>query len=83
MWEDLKSPAFKEGLIFLDTFGLSPEGAPENKLQITDLFMLSNTGCKRRIRKIFEFKIWRQPLLVEKQKLYQQKALDFNFYLTS
>ena len=35
MWEDLKSPAFKEGLIFLDTFGLSPEGAPENKLQIT------------------------------------------------
>ena len=33
MWEDLKSPAFKEGLIFLDTFGLSPEGAPENKLQ--------------------------------------------------
>ena len=43
MWEDLKSPAFKDGLIFLGTFGLSPEGAPEIKLEIT----LIGEYCKK------------------------------------
>ena len=39
------------------------------------------TGCKRRIRKTFEVKIWEEPLLVKKQTIPQQKALDLSFNL--
>ena len=39
------------------------------------------TGCKRRIRKTFEVKIWKETLLVEKQTIPQQKALNLSFNL--
>ena len=39
------------------------------------------TGCKSRIRKMFEFKIWKKPMLVLKQTIHQQKDLDFSFNL--
>ena len=42
---------------------------------------LACTGCKRRIRKTFEVKIWEEPLLVKKQTIPQQKALDLSFNL--
>ena len=41
------------------------------------------TGCKRRIRKIFEVKIWKESLLVKEQTIPQQKALDLSFSLAS
>ena len=37
------------------------------------------TGCRSQIRKIFEFKIWKKPMLVLKQTIHQQKALDLSF----
>ena len=40
------------------------------------------TGCKRRIQKKFELKIWKKSMLVLKQKLHQQKAHDVSFHLT-
>ena len=40
-------------------------------------------GCKRRIRKIFEVKIWKESLLVKEQTIPQQKALDLSFSLAS
>ena len=42
-----------------------------------------STGCKSQFRKIFEFKNWKEPMLVLKQTIPQQKALDLNFHLTS
>jgi hypothetical protein len=39
------------------------------------------TGCKSIFRKIFEFKIWKEPMLVVKQTIPQQKALDLSFNL--
>ena len=45
------------------------------------LLCLNSTGCKRRIRKTFEVKIWEEPLLVKKQTIPQQKALDLSFNL--
>ena len=39
------------------------------------------TGCKRRIRKTFEVKIWKESLLVKEQRVPQQKALDLSFNL--
>ena len=44
-------------------------------------FWRINTGCKRRIRKTFEVKIWKKPLLVKEQTIPQQKALDLSFNL--
>ena len=41
-----------------------------------------STGCKRRIQKIFEFRIWKEPMLVLKQTIPQKKALIFSFNLT-
>jgi len=38
-----------------------------------------STGCKRRIRKMFEFKIWKESMLVLKQTTHQQKVLDLSF----
>ena len=40
------------------------------------------TGCNSIFRKIFEFKIWKDPMLVQKQMIHQQKALDLSFNLT-
>jgi hypothetical protein len=31
---------------------------------------------------MFEFKIWKEPMLVLKQTIHQQKALDLSFNLT-
>ena len=45
------------------------------------LFSADATGCISQIRKIFEFKIWKEPMLVQKQTIHQQKALDFSFYM--
>ena len=39
------------------------------------------TGCKSQFRKIFEFKKWKEPMLVLKQTIRQQKALDLSFNL--
>ena len=39
------------------------------------------TGCKSRIRKMVEVKTWKEPMLVLKQTIPQQKALDFSFNL--
>ena len=39
------------------------------------------TGCKSRIRKMFEFKIRKKTILVLKQTTPQQKALDISFNL--
>ena len=33
------------------------------------------TGCRSQIREIFEFKIWKEPMLVLKQIILQKKAL--------
>ena len=41
------------------------------------------TGCKRRIQKTFEVKIWKESLLVKEQRIPQQKALDLSFSLAS
>ena len=41
-----------------------------------------STGCKSIFRKIFEFNIWKKPMLVLKQTIPQQKALDLSFNLT-
>ena len=41
----------------------------------------SGTGCKSQFRKIFEFKDWKEPMLVLKQTIPQQKALDLSFNL--
>ena len=41
----------------------------------------NTTGRKRPIRKTFELKIWKDSLLVEKQTIPQQKALDPSFNL--
>ena len=30
---------------------------------------------------MFEFKIWKKPMLVLKQMIHQQKVLDFSFNL--
>ena len=47
----------------------------------TLLMNFSYTGCKSRIRKMVEVKIWKEPMLVLKQTIPQQKALDFSFNL--
>ena len=39
------------------------------------------TGCVRQNENPTRFKIVKEPLLVQKQRLHQQKALDFSFYL--
>ena len=39
------------------------------------------TGCNSVFRKMFEFKIWKEPMLVLKQTIHQQKALDLSFNL--
>ena len=44
---------------------------------------LTSTGCKRWIQKIFEFKIWKKPILVLKQTIPQQKTLIFSFKMTA
>ena len=44
---------------------------------------LTSTGCKRWIWKIFEFKIWKKPILVMKQTIPQEKALTFSFKMTA
>ena len=36
-------------------------------------------GVKVNSKKNFEFKIWKKPLLVLKQTIHQQKALDLSF----
>ena len=41
--------------------------------------LIHTTGCKRGIRKTFEVKIWKEPLLVREQTIPQQKALDLRF----
>ena len=41
----------------------------------------TTTGCKRRIRKTFEVKIWKEALLVETKMIPQLKALDLSFNL--
>ena len=41
-----------------------------------DLWNYVSTGCRSQIWKIFEFRIWKEPLLVQKQTIHQQKALD-------
>ena len=40
------------------------------------------TGCKSIFRKIFEFKIWKESMLVLKQTIPQKKALVFSFKMT-
>ena len=47
------------------------------------IFCPSSTGCNSIFRKIFKFKIWKKPMLVQKQTIHQQKALDLSFNLTS
>ena len=42
---------------------------------------LPYTGCKSQFRKIFGFKNWKEPMLVLKQTIPQQKALDLSFNL--
>ena len=42
----------------------------------------TTTGCNSIFRKIFEFEIWKDPMLVQKQMIHQQKALDLSFNLT-
>ena len=37
------------------------------------------TGCKSIFRKIFEFKIWKKPMLVLKQTILHKKALILSF----
>ena len=46
---------------------------------ISEVGVKYSTGCKSRIRKMFEFKNWKEPMLVLKQTIYQQKALDLIF----
>ena len=41
-----------------------------------------STGCNSIFWKIFKFKIWKKPMLVQKQKIHQQKALDYSLNLT-
>ena len=45
------------------------------------MFISQYTGCKRRIRKTFEVKIWKEALLVETKMIPQLKALDLSFNL--
>ena len=40
------------------------------------------TGCKSRNDTYFQIKILKEPLLVLKQTVLQQKALDLSFNLT-
>ena len=47
----------------------------------SEIFALP-TGCNSIFRKIFKFKIWKEPMLVQKQTIHQQKALDLSFNLT-
>jgi hypothetical protein len=41
--------------------------------------MEGNTGCVRQNENPTNFKILKQPLLVQKQTLHQQKALDLSY----
>ena len=63
-------------------FGLS-----ENHTKSCAVFLMlwtlqKNTGCNSIFRKIFKLKIWKEPMLVQKQTIHQQKALDLSFNLT-
>ena len=60
--------------------------SPPNSLAINqsgelNIMTKNSTGCKSQFRKIFEFKNWKEPMLVLKQTIPQQKALDLSFNL--
>ena len=44
-------------------------------LDLLELLELHPTGCKSQFRKIFEFKIWKEPMLALKQMIPKLKAL--------
>ena len=47
-----------------------------------ECFVHFYTGCNSIFRKIFEFKIWKEPMLVLKQTIPQKKALILSFLET-
>ena len=52
---------------------------PQNTISIVLQYY---TGCRRRIWKFFEFKIWKKQMLVLKQTIPQKKALILSFNFT-
>ena len=45
-------------------------------------FKDNSTGCSSHFGNLTNFNILKEPLLVQKQKLHQQKALDLSFNMT-
>ena len=70
--------------IFLMEAGMDfyQDSLPENRaIKILVLFERISTGCDSHFRNPVVFNILKEPLLVQKQTLHQQKVLDLSFDL--
>ena len=65
---------------FISQFTISiPPKVRAATLRRNKSYTYRSTGCRSQIRKIFEFKIWKESMLVLKQTIHQKKALNLSF----